>query len=135
MRRHVAIIDPRLVGKILDGSKTIESRLSRTRRAPFGHVSRGDEVYFKARGGGFVVAARVSGVVLLSGLTRAGVRAVRRTFGERIGADVGYWRTRAGATFATLVFLEDARAVADGPRYRPVGRRPSRHGWFVLRAA
>ena len=51
MNHHLAILYPVWIELILDGSKTIESRFSKVRCAPFGKVSTGDTVYLKVSGG------------------------------------------------------------------------------------
>ena len=47
MKHHLAILSPGWIELILDGSKTIESRFTKVRCAPFGKVHEGDIVYLK----------------------------------------------------------------------------------------
>ena len=51
MKYHLAILSPGWIERILDGSKTIESRFTKVRCAPFGKVHAGDVVYLKESGG------------------------------------------------------------------------------------
>ena len=51
MKYHLAILTPGWIDLILDGSKTIESRFTKVRCAPFGKVHAGDVVYLKESGG------------------------------------------------------------------------------------
>lgn len=51
MKHHLAILSPGWIELILDGSKTIESRFTKVRCAPFGKVHEGDIVYLKESGG------------------------------------------------------------------------------------
>ncbi len=51
MKYHLAILTPGWIDLILDGSKTIESRFTKVRCAPFGKVHEGDSVYLKESGG------------------------------------------------------------------------------------
>ena len=50
-KQHLAILTPGWIELILDGSKTIESRFTKVRCAPFGKVDAGDSVYMKESGG------------------------------------------------------------------------------------
>ena len=51
MKHHLAILSQGRIELILDGSKTIESRFTKVRCAPFGKVHEGDIVYMKESGG------------------------------------------------------------------------------------
>ena len=49
---HIAIMAPswKMIDKILSGEKTVESRWSQQRRAPWNRISTGDTVYFAESG-------------------------------------------------------------------------------------
>ena len=51
VKHHLAILTPGWIELILDGSKTIESRFTKVRCAPFRKVDAGDIVYMKESGG------------------------------------------------------------------------------------
>lgn len=129
---HVAILDAALIDAILEGRKTIETRLSVHRRAPFGAVTAGDTVYLKRRGGGFAARARVHSVAFLSNLTPGGVRDIQAAYNDRVLGTRAYWRGKRRARYASLIWLEEARETDTGPCYVSPGRTPSRHAWFVL---
>lgn len=129
-REHVAIVTTHCLGAILDGRKTIESRLSSTRRAPFGAIRAGDRVWFKERGGEIGARARVQRVEFVEGLTPRGVARVRREYGQRIVAESGYWGGKRGARYATLIFLAEVQPVSRGPAL--VRARGNRSAWFTL---
>jgi len=48
---HVAILKPGYIQAILAGTKTIESRLTKTAQPPYGKVVTGERLYLKASGG------------------------------------------------------------------------------------
>ena len=62
MKHHLAILSPGWIELILDGSKTIESRFTKVRCAPFGKVNEGDGVCLKESGGLVKGAFRVGKV-------------------------------------------------------------------------
>ena len=66
---HLAILSPGLIELILDGSKTIESRFSKVRCAPFGKVNEGDVVFMKESSGLVKGAFRVGKVETFENLT------------------------------------------------------------------
>ena len=51
MQYHLAILSPRWIELILDGSKTIGSWFTKIRCAPYGKVNKGDIIYMKESGG------------------------------------------------------------------------------------
>ena len=51
MKHHLAILSQGWIELILTGDKTIESRFSKVRCAPFGKVDAGDVVFLKESGG------------------------------------------------------------------------------------
>jgi len=56
---HLAVFVEPFLGYVLDGSKTVESRFSVNRCAPFGKVNRHDVVLLKRAGGPVVGLAQV----------------------------------------------------------------------------
>src|SRR4051794_13550693 len=63
VRGHLAILFEPFVSKILDGTKTIESRFHRVRCAPFGQVRDGDILFLKVTSGPLVALAIVTDVM------------------------------------------------------------------------
>ncbi len=126
--RHLAVLKPEFIALIAEGRKTVESRLSITRRAPFGVVNVGDVVLLKPVGGAVRLRARVAQVQQYSRLSPAGVRRLRAAFNDRVCAPDAYWLARAQARYATFIWLDDVREVK--PAWRPA--RLHGRGWAVL---
>lgn len=128
-KRHVAVLKRVYLGAILDGSKTVESRLSVNRVAPFGVVRAGETILFKACGGGFGAQAVAERVHEYEDLDARGVRRLRRLWNHRVGGDDVYWdRKAATARFATIIELTDVRPLERGPALAPLHGR----AWVVL---
>lgn len=128
---HVAILQPKYVASILDGTKLVESRLSATRSAPFGKVQPGDVIHFKGSGGPFGATATVAGVMTFENLRPADVRTLARRYARQVAAPAEYWEERSEAKFATFIWLTDVR-----PSHTvPAGFAPTpgaRSAWYVL---
>lgn len=127
---HAAIMRSCYLDMILAGTKTIESRLSLTRGAPFGLVVPGDVVHFKDAGGEFRATARVCGVATFEDLRPADVRTLARRYRGAVGAPEEYWIERQHARYATLIWLSGVRACERAPLLRR--KAGSRAAWFVL---
>lgn len=128
---HVAILQPKYVRAILDGTKVVESRLSMTRCAPFGRVEPGDVIHFKETGGAFGAVATVAGVMTFEDLRPSDVRMLSRRYGTQVAAAAEYWEERADAKYATFVWLTDVRES----HAVPAGFAPTpgaRAAWYVL---
>lgn len=128
-RFHVAILHRRYIGAILAGEKTVESRLSRTRRDPYGTVRPGDTIYFKASGGGYLAIARVRRVEHRGGLTPSGVRALRLEINQGVCATHAYWHSKRHSRYATLIWFDSVRATDRGPS---IGRLYG-SAWLLLK--
>ncbi len=115
-RSHIAIVDDQFAVPLLKGHKRIETRFSRTRRAPFGSVSAGDSIYFKASGGDFIGPCTALSVIEYDRLTPAKIDAIRRRHNHAIQAPPSYWHDRKGCQFGILIRLGSVSAPAwSGP--------------------
>lgn len=125
---HLAIFAEPFLGKVLSGEKTVESRFSRNRCAPYGEVGDGDIILLKE------VAGPICGLVLARrswcfDLASEPLDRIRHRFGQEIGADDAFWESRAEAAYATLIELETPAAI--GP---VLCDKRDRRGWVALRS-
>ena len=130
MTIHVAILMRRYIDLILCGRKTVESRLSRTRRPPLDCVSRGDRIYFKASAGPFMATAVADGVEFHEDLTPAAIDALRRRLNDAVCGDAAYWRLKRDSRFGTFIALRGVQQISEGPSFKP----SQYHAWFMLDA-
>lgn len=108
---HLAVLVEPFLGWLLDGSKTIESRFSRVRCAPYGALAEGDVVAVKKTGGA-VTGAFQAGQVSSWQLTPSRVTDLRERFAAQIRAlDDEFWDQRLDCSYATLVQVSNVRTV------------------------
>ena len=125
MKYHLAILTPGWIDLILDGKKTIESRFTKVRCAPFGKVHEGDSVYLKESGGLVKGMFRVAGVETFGDLTQANILQIFVKYREQIfvmkfpeitlfpKSDTGCWTTYHPpfewqvSKHATLIHISD----------------------------
>ncbi len=125
---HLAIFAEPFLSKVLSGEKTIESRFSRNRCAPYGEIFDGDVILMKE------VAGPIRGLALarrswFCDLTIEPIERVRIEFGAGIGAADDFWAAREDALYATLIELDEPTAIA------PVAcDKRDRRGWVALRS-
>jgi hypothetical protein len=125
---HVAILRAEYLSMILDGRKTIESRLTRTPMPPFDRIKSGERIFFKQSSGPYRATAIAGDVRCerLAGPTQ--VAALQARFNDAICGAADYWHLKRDARFATLVSLQQVQATDQGPRIAP----SQGMAWFVL---
>ena len=127
---HLAVLLEPYLGYILEGSKTVESRFSKNRTAPFKLVDRGDVVLLKRS-----AAKGISGLCVVSNVWFYELNAdswneIRGEFTTALRAeDPSFWNQRKSAHFATLMRISHAQALP--PIEIP---KRDRRGWVVLRS-
>ncbi len=125
---HVAILKPSYLRAILDGRKTIESRLSKVACAPFGCVKRGERLFLKASGGPFMGTATAGEVMEWDSLTPQVVAEIERRYRPAIGGDDDYWQRKRDAVVATLIRLREVEPLDVGPAFAPANMK----AWHML---
>lgn len=114
---------------ILNGKKSIETRFSKAKIAPFGVVSRGDLVYLKPPGEEVMGQFRVRKVFFFEGLDLSDLSDLKQKFGKQINAEEKYWEDKKDSNFGTLIFIGDSERFITSPV--KVKKRDMR-GWMVL---
>ncbi len=126
---HLAVLVEPYLRFILDGKKTVESRFSKRRVAPYGVVRTGDVILLKRAS-----AKGLRGICVVSNvwhyrLTPDGWDDIRNEYTEQLCAhDPQFWESRRGAKFATLMRVSEAT-------YLPIidFSKRDRRGWAILR--
>lgn len=126
-RIHLAIFVEPFLSYIFDGSKTVESRFSITRRAPYEEVFRGDIIVLKRAGGAVCGICAVKNVWSYS-LDPETWKEIRDQFAGALCANGDeFWDQRRAAKFATLMLVSDVRSL------KPISiSKQDRRGWVVL---
>jgi hypothetical protein len=124
---HLALLSEPFLTLLLDGTKTIESRFSRVRCAPYGCLAEGDIVTVKKTGGP-ILGAFISGPVTSHQLTPTRVTELRDQYATRICAtDEEFWQHRADCSYATLVDVHHVQALP-----KMAFPKKDRRGWVQL---
>jgi hypothetical protein len=125
---HVAILKPNYIRDILAGTKTVESRLTKTNQPPHGRVQPGERLFLKASGGPFMATALAAEVLSWDNLSPAEVRRIEKQHRRTIGGDDAYWQAKRDSRFATLIRLTAAEPLDVGPAYKVAYMK----AWYVL---
>jgi hypothetical protein len=125
---HVAVFSEPFLSLVLSGQKTIESRFSRNRCAPYGEVYEGDIILIKE------VAGPIKGIALARhswcyDLVAEPLERIKNRFAAGMCADDAFWAARADALYATLIELESAASLM-----AVWCDKRDRRGWVSLRS-
>lgn len=129
MKKHLAIFKKGAGELILNGQKTIETRFSKSKIAPFLQISTGDLVYIKPTGKDIIGQFRVKKVIFIDGLKPEDLDVIEKEFGDKISADNDYFQKRKVASYGTLLFIGMVTPFITSPiRFAKKDLR----GWVVL---
>jgi hypothetical protein len=127
---HLAVFNQPYLDLLLEGRKTVESRFSAVRCAPYQRVATGDVLLLKPAGGPIVGLCLVQHVWFYT-LDRSSWHDVRRTFARELCAqDTEFWQARTHAQFATLMRVTKPTTIQ-----AVECEKRDRRGWVVLREA
>ena len=131
MQHHLAIFTQPWLDLILEGKKTIDSRLSKVQCAPYDKISAGDVVYMKESGGlvkGQFIASKVD---TYEDLTLEILRNINTQYHQEIFVDLGFQGLRdkwSDSKYATLIHVSNVITYRKPFPYPRKGRT----AWVLL---
>jgi hypothetical protein len=127
---HLGVFVEPFLQYVLDGLKTVESRFSAHRCAPYRQVQAGDVLLLKRSGGGIVGLAQIT-YTWFYHLDPTSWQTIRTDFTQALCAqDPQFWQDRIHTSFATLMRIQHVCPFAP----IPFSKR-DRRGWVVLQPA
>ena len=126
--KHIVIFREPFFSMVLSGEKTIESRWSMKKIAPFCKVKIGDELLLKQTNHDVTAIAKVKDVKYFE-LTPLIAGEIRAKWSKEIGIDkFENWETYKNKRYCTLIWLEDVSKIE-----RLKVERSHGCGWIVLK--
>ena len=126
---HLAVVLEPYLKFILEGSKTVESRFSKNRIAPYRAVESGDVVLLKRSAAQTVSGLCIVRKVWFYQLDPDNLQIIKNDFASALRVDgPSFWEERQSARFATLMRIGEVYSLP------PIKiRKRDRRGWVVLR--
>lgn len=131
MQYHLAILTQPWLELILDGKKTIESRFTKIRCAPYAKIDIGDIVYLKESGGPVKGQFTASEVETYTDLTLEMLNEINRCYHRDIFVDSQFqefWKKWSASKYATLIHVDNVIAYKNP---FPFPKKDAR-AWVVL---
>jgi len=133
--KHIAILGSSAIKQVFSGKKTIETRFSQKRIAPFGTVSIGDIVYLKPPGEDIVGQFVVKKVIYIEGLEASDWDNIKKVYGKKLSLgsleeDDKFFKIHQNAKFATIIFISNVEQFITSPiKFTKKDLR----GWVILK--
>jgi len=109
-RFHLAIFAEPFLSRIYTGEKTLESRITRNRIAPWDKASPGDIVFIK-RSSGPVEAFFTVGSVMHFDLTQTPLEQIRDQYSAALCANEAFWQSKQTCRYAVLMQITNLTRI------------------------
>ena len=124
---HLGVFVQPWLDAIRQGRKTVESRFSKNRMAPYHRISVADVVFVKESCGACLGWLELDGVEFFD-LRETKLETLRLQYGAQLCVDEGFWQNKAASRYATLLFLREYHPLIPFNLHKH-----SRQTWLVLK--
>lgn len=107
-RVHLAVMSEPFLSYVLEGRKTIESRFSLNKIAPYQKVRAGDVVFMKA---GPIIGQFTVGWVKSYDLSSYPIRNIEQLYTRDICGDTAFWKAKSTKRYVTLMGITDVKRL------------------------
>lgn len=102
---HLGIFTQDYLTYMLEGKKTIESRFSKKKTAPYEKITK-DDIVFVKKSGGNVIAYFTIKEVLFFDLKETSIEKIKEKYNKDLCLDDSFWENKKACRFATLIFID-----------------------------
>lgn len=102
---HLGVFSEPCLTYMLEGKKTIESRISRKRQAPYQKISPDDVVVVKKSGGGIVAYFTIKEIQFID-LNEVDIHEIKNKYNNGLCVSDAFWEAKKDSSYATLMFLD-----------------------------
>jgi len=108
---HLAILKKPFLDLILKGQKTIEARLTKTKRPFWLNTHPGDRIFLKQSSGSVLATARVKAVKKYDKLTPEILQQIKHQYNAQICAKTEFWQEKQDSKYAMLITLTEITTI------------------------
>ncbi|MBR2008651.1 MAG: ASCH domain-containing protein, partial [Peptococcaceae bacterium] len=91
---------------LLNGKKTIESRISKYKIAPYNKIDKDDIVFVKKPGGDILAYFTIKEILFIE-LEDVNISEIKHKYNDRLCVDEKFWISKKDSKYATLIFIND----------------------------
>lgn len=107
---HLGIFTEPYLNYMLEKKKTIESRFSKNKIAPFEKITK-DDIVFVKKSGGDIVAYFTIKEVLFFDLRNTPIEEIKEKYGKELCVDNSFWTIKKDSNYATLIVIDQIKKV------------------------
>lgn len=125
---HLAVCREPYIQYMLNGSKTIESRITKNRIIPFGKVKNSDIVILKRSSGPVLAIFTVKNVISFDS-SSFDLNTIKNNYQEQLHIHDEWWELKRDARFASLICIEEIVPL----EAIDISMKKNRQSWIILR--
>lgn len=125
---HLAVCREPYIQYMINGSKTIESRITKNKIVPYGKVKKGDIVILKRSSGPVLAIFTVKNVICYDS-TSFSLNTIRNNYQEELQIHDEWWELKRDSRFASLIWIEEIVAL----NAIDVAIQKNRQSWIIIR--
>lgn len=103
---HLGIFAEPYLTFMLEGKKTIESRFSQKRIAPFNQITKDDIVFIK-KSSGNVLGYLTIKEILFFDLNITSIDSIKEKYSRELCVDESFWNQKRDSKYATLIIIDE----------------------------
>lgn len=104
-RIHLGVFSEPYLTYMLEGKKTIESRFSKNKIAPYNQITKDDVVIIKKSGGDVLVYFTIKDVLFFD-LKTVSIKEIKSKYNKQLCVDESFWVSKKSSNYATLIFID-----------------------------
>lgn len=102
---HLGIFTEPVLSFMMDGKKTIESRFSKNKIAPYNRINKDDIVLIKKSGGNIIGYLNIKDILFFD-LSVTSISSLKEKYAEYLCVDEAFWKQKNESNYATLIIIE-----------------------------
>ena len=102
---HLGVFTEPYLSYMMAGRKTIESRFSKNKIAPYEKLTKEDVVFIKKSGGGIVGYFTIEKVLFFD-LLKTPIDDIKDKYASRLCVDEAFWTSKKDSNYATLIMID-----------------------------
>lgn len=102
---HLAVFSEPYLSYILKGNKTIESRFSKNKIAPYNQITKDDIVIVKKSGGNIIAYFTIKEVAFFN-LNVTPINTIKDKYNKQLCVNDNFWDLKRDSNYATLIFID-----------------------------
>jgi ASC-1-like (ASCH) protein len=111
---HLGIFAEPYLSLMINGEKTIESRFSKNKTAPYNQITKDDIIIVKKSGGNVIGFIEID-KVLFYDLTKTSINNIKDQYAKELCVDQAFWDSKASSHYATLIFIKQFTLIKPFP--------------------